>query len=338
MKPLKRAVLLAFAVIFFAVSAPGQGGHGRGRLTGSVTDDEGNPIADARVVLRLVEAGDTAFKGWGGANTANRGDSAVFETKTDQKGAWIFNGLATALWEVRVSKGFDYGMGMQQVQVRQIPNNRHVEIRLDKLKTGSYSIEPGLLEEANAFYAKGEFDKALVAFRRYLERDPGAILIVLAVGVCLSELGRTEEAVKTFQAAVDSTSANPGDNELCARACAGLAESYLNLGDRERAVEYWGLAVRKSDSSEIPAANLAEVLFAAGDSKGALEYLLIAARIAPEQADIQYKLGLTYLNLGDYPNSKARFAKVAELEPRTRLGRAAKKMIADLAKVRSERP
>jgi len=336
MKPTVRAVFLALVVLYFGVSAFGQGGHGRARLTGSVTDDEGNPIEGAKVVLRLVETGDRAHGGW--SKDRKPGDSAVFETKTDRNGAWAFNGLATAFWEVRVSNGGDYGIGVRQVQVRQLTDSPHVRIRLDKLKTGSYGLEPDLLEEANAFYAKGEFEKALVAFRRYLERDPDAILIVLAVGVCLSELGRTEEAVKTFQAAVDSTSANPGDNELCARSCSGLAESYLKLGDREHAVEYWRLAVRKSDSSEIPAANLGEVLFADGDSKGALEYFLIAAKIAPEQAGLHYKLGLAYSNLGDYANAEARFAKVVELEPQTKLGRAARKMIADLSKRKSERP
>jgi Flp pilus assembly protein TadD len=323
---------------FAAASAFGQGGHGRGRLTGTVTDDEGKPVADARVVLRLVEAGDSWYKGWFRSQGSGRSDSAVFETRTDPKGDWVFNGLATALWEVRVSKGVFYGLGVRQVQVRQISNNPPVEIRLDRLKTGSYSIEPGLLEGANAFYAKGEFDRALVAFRGYLEKDPDAILIVLAVGVCLTELGRTEEAVTTFRGAVDSTSADPGDRELCARACSGLAESYLKLGDREQAIEYWKLAVQKSDSSEIPAANLGEILFAAGRSKEALEYYLVAAKIAPEQAALHYKLGLIYANLSDYANARARFAKVVELEPRTGLGRAAKKMIADLAKQRSKRP
>ncbi len=322
-------------MFFFAVAfASAQGGHGRGRLTGTVTDDDGNPIADARVVLRLVEAGDSWYKGWFRSQGSNRGDSAVFETRTDQRGDWVFNGLATALWEVRVSKGAFYGTGVRQVQVRQISNNPPVEIRLDRLETGSYGIEPDLLEGANAFYARGEFGKALVAFRSYLEKDPDAILIVLAVGVCLTELGRTEEAVKTFQGAVDSTSANPGDRELCARACSGLAESYLKLGDREQAIEYWKLAVQKSDSSEIPAANLGEILFAEGKSREALEYFLVAAKIGPEQAALHYKLGLIYLNLSDYANARARFAKVIELEPRTGLGRAAKKMIADLAKQR----
>jgi len=227
---------------------------------------------------------------------------------------------------------------VRQVKVRQTFDNPRVEIRLDRYQTVSHSIDPDRLEEANAFYARGEFDKALVAFRSYLERDPDAILIVLAVGVCLTELGRTEEAVKTFRGAVDQTSANPGDKELCARACSGLAESYLKLGDREHAVEYWRLAVQKSDSSEIPAENLGELLFAEGQSKEALECYLIAAKIAPDHADLQYKLGLVYSNLSDYANAKTRFAKVVELEPRTALGRRARKMLADLPEQKSQRP
>lgn len=286
--------------------------------------------------MRLMEPGDTNYGGW--SWRPNRGDSALFETTTDQKGGWVYQGLATGLWEVRVSKGLDYGWGTRRVQVFQVPNNPRVEIRLDKLETGSYDIEPDRLDKANAHYAKGEFAAALDAYRQYLEKDPDAVLVALAVGVCLTELGQLDEAGKAFQEAADSTSENPGDKELCALACAGLAESYFKLDDLDRAVEAWKRAAGKTDWNEIPAENAAEVLFAQGKTAEALEYFLIAARLAPQQAEIRYKLGLVYIKLNDRTGAEASFAKVVEMEPRTRLGRAAKKMIADLAKQKSGQP
>lgn len=320
---------------FSAGAAFGQGGHGRARLTGIVMDGLGNPIAGARVVLRLIEAGETWLKR---SDSTQRSDSAVFETQTDGKGAWSFNGLATGVWEVQVSKGESYGSGLRQVQVRQLSANPRVEIRLDNLRSGSNSLEPELLEDANTHYAKGEYGQALESFRAYLAKDPDAILVVLAVGDCLRELGRGEEAVETFRDAVDRTAVNPGDKELWARACSGLGDSFFKLGNRVRAVESWIKAAENSDWSEIPAINAAEVLFADGRAEESLRYFLIAARIAPEQAEIHYKLGLVYLNLDDYAGAKASFTRVVDLQPRTPLGRQARKMIADIAKRRSGRP
>ncbi len=324
-------VLFLALLLLVGPSAFGQGGHGQGRLTGSVFDDNGNPIAGATVILRLVEPGDSRWGGW--SWKPNRGDSAVFETRTDPKGIWAFNGLATGVWEVRASNGYAYGWGSRHVQVRQGSDNPRVEIRLDKLQKGAYRVEPELLDEANAYFAKGNFAKALDAYRGYLEKDPGAVLVSLAVGVCLTELGRFEEAAVTFEEAADRTSVDPGDRELCALSSAGLAESYFRLGDLDRAAEGWKRAAVKTDWDEIFAANAGEVLFAQGRASEALEYFLMAERLAPGQAEIQYKIGLVYLKLNDQANAKVCFAKVVATEPRTRLGRDAKKMLAELKDV-----
>jgi predicted Zn-dependent protease len=326
------ALFLILGLWSAAALSFGQGGHGQGRLTGIVLDDEGDPIPGATVALRLIEPGDVKWPGF--SWRANRGDSGRFETKTNAQGAWALNGLATGVWEVRVSKGLGYGWATRWVKVLGIPNNPKVEIRLDKLKTGSYRVEPGLLDEANARYAKGEWAAAVDSYRDYLGKDPDAILVTLAVGVCLTELGRLEEAAETFGEAADRTSSDPGDKELCALAWAGLAESYFKLGDLDRAAEGWKRASQKTDWNEIFAENVGEILFAQGRAPEALEYLRTAERLAPEQAEIKYKMGLVHLKLNDRDSAKACFAKVVETEPRTRLGREARKILADLAKQR----
>jgi tetratricopeptide (TPR) repeat protein len=159
---------------------------------------------------------------------------------------------------------------------------------------------------------------------------------VLAVGVCLTELGRFDEAAETFRDAADRTSSDPADNELCALAWAGLAESYFKLGDLDRAGEGWKRAAAKTEWNEIFAENAGEILFAQGRAGEALEYLRAAEGLAPQQAEIKYKIGLVHLKLNDRESARASFAKVAAMEPRTRLGREAKKMLAGLAKQGSQ--
>jgi hypothetical protein len=158
-------------LIFAAALALGQAGHGKGRLSGIVVDENGKPVASARIVLRLGELGAKAASGW---HASRFRESAVFETVTDKKGVWAYNGLTNGIWEVRAStEGYDWAS--RQVQVSQLSSNPVVELRLDKLKieTGSFSIAPDLLEQAYALYCQNKFAEALVFYRQYLEKDPG---------------------------------------------------------------------------------------------------------------------------------------------------------------------
>jgi tetratricopeptide (TPR) repeat protein len=328
-----RALPFIIAFFFLTASALGQTGYGKGQLSGIVVDEEAKPVAAARIALRLVAK--SGF--WRRASSIR--ESVVFETVTDKKGIWDYNGLTTGIWEVRASKA-GYDSASRKVQVYQLTGNPSVRLRLDRIKveTGSFSFAPDLLEHADNLYYRNKFAEALLLYRQYLEKDPESIMVMLAVGDCLRETGDAEEALKAFQAVVDKTATDPGDKELLALALTGLGEVYFKQGDRENAVKYWKLAVGKTDLSEIPAANLGEVFFSEGKPKEAIEYYLIAVNIAPEQANLHYKLGLIYLNSSDYDQARARFSKVIDLQPGSELARQARKMLEDLAKRKLKRP
>lgn len=331
-----KASLFILAFLIFAASAFSQTGYGKGRLSGIVVDEDAKPVAAAKIVLRLVErGGKSGFR----SHASSIPESVVFETVTDKKGVWIYNGLTTGIWEVRASKP-GYNSASRKVQVYQLTGNPSVKLRIDRIKMqmGSFSFAPDLLEHADNLYYRNRFAEALPFYRQYLEKDPESIMVMLAVGDCLREMGNAEDAVKAFQAVVDRTATNPGDKELLALALTGLGEVYFKQGDRGNAVRYWTLAVEKTDLSEVPAANLGEIFFSEGKPEEAIKYYLVATKIAPEQANLHYKLGLIYLNSGDYDQARARFSKVIDLQPRSEIARQARKVLEDLAKRKLERP
>ena len=333
-RPRALSFILAFSVL--VASALGQAGAGKGRLSGIVVDEDAKPVAAARIVLRLVETGvKSGFQ----RRASSIPESVVFETVTDKKGVWIYNGLTTGIWEVRASKA-GYDSASREVQVYQLTGNPSVKLRIDKIKmeTGSFSFAPDLLEHADNLYYRNKFAEALPFYRQYLEENPESIMVMLAVGDCLREMGNAEEAVKAFQAVVDRTATNPGDKELLALALTGLGEVYFKQGDRGNAAKYWKLAVEKTDLSEIPASNLGEIFFAEGKPEEAIKYFLIAMKIAPDQAGLHYKLGLIYLNSGDYDRARVLFSKVLDLQPRSELARQARRILEDLAKRKLKRP
>lgn len=331
-----RAFFSILAFFFFAASALGQAGYGKGQLSGIIVDEDAKPVAAAKIVLRLVERGvKSGFR----SRASSISESVVFETVTDKKGVWVYTGLTTGIWEVRAFKA-GYDSASRKVQVYQLTGNPSVKLRIDRIKmeTGSFSFAPDLLEHADGLYYRNKFAEALPFYRQYLERDPESIMVMLAVGDCLREAGDAEEAVKAFQTVVDRTTTNPGDKELLALALTGLGEVYFKEGDRENAVKYWKLAVEKTDLSEIPAANLGEIFFSEGKPEEAVKYYLIATKIAPNQAGLHYKLGLIYLNSGDYDKARVLFSKVIDLQPRSELGRQARKILEDLARRKLKRP
>lgn len=336
MRKARTAFLFILIYLFWASFALCQSGYGKGRLSGVVVDDDAKPVAGARIILQLIEMG---VKSGFGRRPSTIKDSAVFETVTNEKGVWVFTNLATGIWEIRASKA-GYDSANRQVQVLQLSGNPSVKLRLNKIEmeTGSFTIAPDLLDQANDYYFRRKFDEALIFYRQYLEKDPESFMVMLAVGDCLREIGNIEEALRTFKAIVVRTEANIADNEILAQALTGLGEVYFIQGDRENAVKCWKLAVDKSDTSEIPAVNLGEIYFSEGKTEEAVHYFTLAITRAPKEAGLHYKLGLVYLNSCNYEKALASFSRVISLQPLSELAKQARKIAEDLGKRRQTRP
>lgn len=311
---------------FLAVSAFGQAGVGKGRLTGAIVDQDGQPVASVKIVLRFIKSpsGSVHNPGW-------RPESAVFETSTDKSGTWTYLGLAGGIWEVQASKD-GYHSSSRQVQVRQLSSNPHVKLRLDRITGGAYGVADGLLEKANELAALGKFEEAVPLYREYLKEDPESVMVMLNIGDALQEAGRLDDATKEYQALVDLTSANPGDKEITSRALTGLGECAFKKGDGEGAAKHWKLAIDTSPTSEVVAANLAQLLFSLGKSDEAAVYYLKALEIAPSRTDLRLKLAYVYLHQGEFDKARAELARIIELLPGSALAAEARKLLDEIAK------
>jgi tetratricopeptide (TPR) repeat protein len=319
------AIASLTAIALTATALFGQAGLGQGRLAGKVIDDEGKPVGSARIILKFIKSplNNGLIHAW-------RDESAVFETATDKKGEWMYQGLAGGIWEVRALRD-GYHSSSRQVEIRQLSPNPHVELTLERLKGGAYSIAAGLLEKANELYALGNFDEAVGAYREYLEKDPGAVMVMLSLGQCLEQTGALDEAIQEFRSIVDLTSANPLDREITARALAGLGDCAFKKGDRETAISAWKAAVEKSPSSENVAANLAEVLFSAGRDDEAVSCFQKAIEIAPTRQDIRLGLVNVLLHRGEMDKARGELNKIIELGPKTPSAAQARKILVEIS-------
>jgi tetratricopeptide (TPR) repeat protein len=223
----KRIIRRAAADVLFIIPflmAFGQAGHGRARLAGTVTDDAGNPIASAQIVLRLV--GWLEYQGKF-TEKAIRQESASFEATTDEKGKWSYIGLATGVWEVTAwAKG--YFPASRKCTVLQFEQNPRVRLQLEKIPEPVTEDlrEIALLGKANEYFYLKKFDEAVALFRIYLRAHPEFDMVALSIGYCYEEKGDLDAAITQFQAVAEKTSKNRLDAYLTAQAYAGIAECY----------------------------------------------------------------------------------------------------------------
>jgi tetratricopeptide (TPR) repeat protein len=319
--------LLLLAVAFSAVAVSGQAGLGKGRLSGIVKTVEGQPIAGATVVFRFLES--ERLMGRGAAAKAKGQESVTRGTTTNQKGIWSYAGLATGTWEIMASAR-GYHSASRLCDVRQLERNPKVELRLERIEGGTDRIAPGLLEQADELAYRKRYGEAIALYSQYLEKDPEAVMVMLALADCVMEGGDIEEAIKDFQSVVDKTSTNPADKQINAQAVARIGECYFKRGDHQNAIKHWQRSVEVSPTDEQVAYNLAEVLFAEREADEAARYYGLAAKISPRWGDPHYKLGLIYLNKQDYQKARECFKKLIEIEPSSPLAKKAKEILKDL--------
>lgn len=323
--------LLAFCMtILISNFTFDQAGYGRGRLTGLVIDENGNPIPSARIILQFLEHEETRGVGIIASKIVIK-EEAVFETMTDKKGRWYFNGLAGGTWIIRASQE-SYVSAIYTCQVRELSRNKTIELRLEKAKDGYYYAAPDILKKANEYFLMCEYRKALSLYLNYIEKEPEALLVLLVIGDCWRQIGDTKKAIAAYQVVVEMTSDDPIHKGQRAKAFAGIGQCYIDEDDKDNALEYLQLSVQTSQIDEIIAASLGDLLFSMGRTEEAIKSYMIAIQMAPNRGYLQYRLGLFYLNKGDYEHAKACFTRVLELEPSSELATQAQIVINALSK------
>ncbi len=332
----RRLSPFVLALVLGGLAFSGQAGLGKARLTGIVKDDDGRPVASAKVVLTFLESERAG--GRVAQTPATSRESATFETKTNKRGTWNYVGLAAGTWLVTASAE-GYGSASRTCKILQLQDNPRVALVLEKLEQSeSNTLAPGLLEKADDLAFRRDFDGAIALYRQYLGQDPEAIMVILAVGDCLMAKGELEAALGQFQVVVDKTSADPRDKPLTARALARMGECSIKKGDTATAVKFWKSSVVLSPlDAEVPF-NLGEVLFAEKKLDEAARYYRISAELAPGWCDPFYKLGLVYLSQESYDKARASFRKVVELEPYSPLAFKAREMLKDLDRLKRHAP
>lgn len=299
-----RAGVVALGLMFVASAAMAQ--MGTGRVSGTVKDQEGNPIEGATV-------------------TARAGDSGrLLEATTDDRGRWAILGFRSRAYDFSVqAPGFmPYNY---QAPMRQAGKNPDMDLVLERAQMGrSSGTGGGILAEAQELHQAGRFEEALAKYDEVLTTDPTVYQINLNRAAVLRELGRPDDARAAFQIVLDQ---EPGN----AAALVSLGEMSMADSDMDGALVYWEQAVDSTEDEVIPY-NVAQISFQNGETEKAIEYYMIAADRRSDWAEPYVQIGIVYLNMGDFPAAAEQFAMAIEVEPESAAAAQAQAMLDALPK------
>ncbi|MGB2763011.1 MAG: tetratricopeptide repeat protein [Candidatus Aminicenantaceae bacterium] len=299
----KFSLLLLFFFLFVAYAA-GQSARGKGRVSGVVVDEKGDPVISAKVTIEFLGA-----------------DTAKLET-TSKKRGWSFLGLGTGKWKVTATAD-GYIPFATEIYVQQLAKNPKVTLTLAKIQSADLPIIEDeltfeILDKGNQLYSEKKYDEALLAFQEFLEKNPKAYQVRLNISDCYREMGEYKKAIEEYNIVLGKTSKDEHKGkEITARALAGIGDCYLKMQDFESAQNYFKQSIETYPDNEVIAYNVGEIYFSNQKLDEAIQYFGMASQIKSDWSDPYYKLGLVYLNKSDFDKAKENFEKFLTLEPDT---------------------
>ncbi|MDX1630844.1 MAG: tetratricopeptide repeat protein [Thermoanaerobaculia bacterium] len=222
---------------------------GKGRLQGIVTDQEGEPIEDAKVTLRRQGAGEDA------------GPDPLY---TNEKGRWSYLGLGHGNWEVTVEKeGMIPSQGV--VPVNEFGRNPNVKVSLRPIPENKAEK---LFDQANELFEAQRWDEARAKYQEVLSEVEDdykpAILDRIARTYLAQEM--PEQAIETLEKAHELAPTEPVIMEL-------LIRSYVASERAEEAIPVVEKALEASPEDPDLLSLQAQAYYEAGKTDEAITIL-----------------------------------------------------------------
>ena len=306
----KKLWLFFLVLIMVDLSLYGQLGMGSGRISGIVTDQEGNPLPGAQVTVENLR-----YK-------------TVLKNISDKNGKWGVSGIASGRYFIIV-KLEGYREEKCELTISFSVKRAHkLDVTLKKEekvpvipsgKSGKKGKElAALLEAGINLYNQEKYDEAIAKFEEFAGKNPSTYQVYINIGNSYREKEEFDKAIQAYQKFLEKLEEFKGTiegDEDAARVLATIGEIHLKQDKLDEATDYFRQAIETSPTDAILAYNVGEISFKKGKTDLAIEYLKIATEIKEDWPDPYLKLGYAYLNKGDFKLAVESFKTFLKLAP-----------------------
>jgi len=304
---------LILAAVSIALAAPAFAQTGR--VAGVVKDENGQPIKGATVTAENPTAVPKSF-------TAT----------TDEKGRFSLIGLAKGNWTFTVTAP-GHAPVEGRAEIATLRPNPPLEFKLPKGPSGPPGLLAGVnakelqadLQAADAMMAAEQYDQAIEAYQKVLQKAPALTVINLQIGDAYLLKKDYDRALAAYQQVLKGDPNNE-------RAIVKIGMANLAKGDLTSADETLTAAANTASAGREVFYNLGEVKFAEGQADEAAKWYQKAIDTDPAWGKPLVKLALVSLNKGDKDGALKLLEKAAEVDPNSPEAAQAKQMIEQLKK------
>jgi len=300
----KRCTAFGFAFLLAVATAMAQ--MGTGRVTGTIKDPQGKPIADAKI------------------SATNPENERALEATSDKDGKWALLGFRSATYEFTFTAD-GYQPQSYTNAIKQMGRNPAMDVTLEPLQMGqSAGGAGGKLAEANQLLEQKQYPEALAKYDEILAAEPTLYQIHYNIGTAQREMGDLDKAAASFQKVLDQEANNTS-------ALIAMGDVLVSQNKLDEAVTYFEKAIGQTTDEVIPF-NVAEIYFSQGNNAKALEYYQTAATRKPDWPEPPLKIGFVHMNAGNMEAAIASFEQVVAVAPESPQAQQAQQILATLKK------
>lgn len=314
-------MVLSIVIVAALVAGPlaAQDWAGRGRALGQVKDEEGNPVAGAKITLHVP----------------GRPDAGPEPVDTKKNGRWAMGGLGGGAWTVVIEKE-GYVTSEGSFQVNEFAPAAPLVVTLEKnpfdtVASGQKLIDQGRYAEARAAFEKVLPDmdehqqaqiRALIGTTFYEEQNfaaarqayeqalPGLTpeeqtSVRLRLGDSYLRQGELDAARATYEQVLTQLGGEGRSQVLLA-----IAQTYDQQGQRDQAIETVKRILEESPDNVQALQLIADLLSRAGREGEAQVYLDRIPEDEALPADMLLNQGIRFYNENNYEQALANFDRV----------------------------
>ena len=288
----------------------------QGRVSGTVTDEKGQPIDGASISI------------------AQDDTNRHFDMKTNKKGEFMQIGLPSGSYKVTATK--DKLTATQSVRITQ-DRPGTVKLVLGAASPAENAAAGALrkvLDDAIAASTAGRYDEAIAGFQKAIETNANCFACLYNIGYNYAQKKDYDNAETNYKKAIELK--------------ADYADAYAGLASVYNAQRKFDLAAAASaKATELSAAGAATaggggnadalfnqgvILWNGGKVAEAKKAFEAAIQVNPNHPEAHYQLGMALVNEGNLAGAAAEFETYVKLAPDGPNAAQAKALVAQLKK------